>query len=112
MRYRKEKRWISDTKIARKLYSVLDSKAGEILIEVEIPDTLYNNIRDIAHKMALQYSKNVEKQLFMSPKQYQKIADNLDSEGKFDGIEVLTSSYASDNMIYMQYKKDTNNGNK
>lgn len=108
---KKVKKWIPDTVIARKLHSVLESKDGKILIEVEVRDSFMEAIAELNKKMVESYMKNVEQTLFMSPKQYQQLVDQLE-DGEFRGVKTQVSRYLPEDKMYIITDPEEDNGNK
>jgi hypothetical protein len=104
-------KWMADTAIARKLHSVLEEKDGQILIETEVLMSSFEEaMHEMVNKMATSYMKNVERQLFVSPEQYENLITSSSTKLTYMGVDVVCDSYIDDDVIYMSSKKEKNNG--
>lgn len=110
-------KWMADTAIARKLHSVLEEKDGQILIETEVLMSSFEEaMQEMVSKMTTSYMKNVERQLFVSPKQYENLLTSIESKRRYNkspatkltymGVDVVCDNYIDDDVIYMSSKKE------
>ena len=104
------KKWIPDTKIARKLHDVLDSKDGEILIEVEDNSGALSieDLREAMNNMYQSMNKSPN-HIIVSPKTYSDLLSQVNNKKtwqgaamtvpnvlKIDNVDIVAINLASD----------------
>lgn len=115
MKTKKIQKWVPDTKIARKLHSVLEEQPGKIKIEVEVLDDSFG-VEDLIkaiNNLTINQGSTPSK-IILNPKNYNQLLEdasfkttypgNTDSSGKLTihGVEVEYSNWVGVDRILVK----------
>lgn len=101
----KKQKWIVDTKIARKLYNVLEDKDGQILIEYDevVSGLSYDDINSAIQ--SLKSKGCAPDQILVSPTQYKQLLTHMQAKMTYSTTSTRVGSTSSMSLLGVEVKE-------